>query len=293
MLDNSGFRVSLHASAHGLRRSMLLGALLLASGLLASAQGHGINNPELFDSVLHYHTEEVTLPHQLQVQPAASLRFLNGEDANHVIYDVWGGSADPSILGMLLPRNLSPVSEGGWGLSLQHLDTGYVDARRWKNVQAQDVLKKLQDTSSQVQVLGWAMPPTFDPRTGLLIYAAEVKLPGAESTAVFPRVLLLGREGLVLMKGIIEKKHWEGLKKELQNLGHSVQFTAGHRYTDVQAGDRLYDYGMSALITEQPIQDPEKAPFRFPWMVLLMGMGLMVVLLGKRVRSRNLTLQAE
>ena len=84
---NTCSRVRLH-------KWLLLGCLLGVS----QVQGHGINNPEMFDSVLHYQTAETPLPHHLQVKPASSIRFLNGEDANHVIYDVWGGSADSSII---------------------------------------------------------------------------------------------------------------------------------------------------------------------------------------------------
>lgn len=275
-----------------LHKWVLLGCLLG----MAEVQAHGINNPEMFDSVLHYQTRDVTLPHHVQVKPTSSMRFLNGEDANHVIYDVWGGSADPTIIGMLLPRALSPVSEGGWGLSMQHLDTGYVDARRWKNVNAQDLLKTLQQ-HSQAEVLNWAMPPTFDPKSGVLMFATEVKLPGTTDTAVFPKVLLLGREGLLLMKGVVEKKHWEGMKAQLQDLSRSVTFQAGYQYTDVQAGDRVYDYGMTALITEQPVQDPEgktsSAPFLFPWIAVLLGLGLMGTLMGKKVRSTSLRVQPD
>ncbi|GEM48476.1 DUF2167 domain-containing protein [Deinococcus cellulosilyticus] len=282
---NRSRRVRLH-------KWLLLGCLLG----VAQVQGHGINNPEMFDSVLHYQTAETTLPHHLQVQPASSIRFLNSQDANHVIYDVWGGSPDSSIIGMLLPRNLSPVSEGGWGLSLQHLDTGYVDARRWKNIDAKQLLKTLQK-NSQAEVLNWALPPTFNPQTGVLMFATEVKLPGAQDTAIFPKVLLLGREGLLLMKGIIEKKHWEGMKATLQDLAFSVTFQDGYRYTDVQAGDRLYDYGMTALITETPVQDPERktssAPLLFPWIAVLLGLGLMGTLMGKRVRSASLTVRPD
>lgn len=292
MLYNSGL---LPLAANTFFRLPVHKFLLLGVFSLSLVQAHGINNPAMFDSVLKYQTGTVQLSDQVQIRTGTALRFLNGQDANHVIYDVWGGSADPNIVGMLLPRDPSPVSEGGWGLSMEQVASGYVDARLWKNLKAQDLLKKLQKQQGQAEVLGWAMPPRFDSQSGVLVFATEVKLPNAKDTAVLPRVVVLGRESLILMKGVIEKKHWSSMEPLLAQVGNAVQFQKGHRYTDVQAGDRVYDYGMTALITGEPVQDPQNPePVKWlPMLALVAGLGMMVTLMGKTVRSRALKFQAD
>ena len=63
-------------------------------------------------------TAELTLPD--------GYYFLNASDSRYVLEKAWGNPQDSTLLGLILPRKISPFDAGSWAVTLQFDDIGYV-----------------------------------------------------------------------------------------------------------------------------------------------------------------------
>ena len=80
--------------------------------VLTEDEAGEINAEELIAS-LNFQTGKVVLGDQLATLDLPdSLVFLNGEDAERVLVDIWGNPPDNELpLGMILPAGISPLAE--------------------------------------------------------------------------------------------------------------------------------------------------------------------------------------
>jgi uncharacterized membrane-anchored protein len=116
--------------------------------------------------------------------------FLNGPDAQTVLEKLWGNPPRPSSpLGMLIPRDVSPLSENSWAVVVTYEADGYVSDKEAAKINYAELLGQMQkDLASAneepqkagyepIQLVGWAEAPRYDSQTHKLYLAKEQFLP--------------------------------------------------------------------------------------------------------------------
>jgi uncharacterized membrane-anchored protein len=244
------------------RLSLFALALLALSPAVATAQA-----PEGKDAAsAREFTNKIKALHWVEAQSPQPVTYrgnlkLNGSDA-------YLGSQDTAEF-LRLNGNLSggenyvlaPKISGkkwvGWFAVYTYNDMGYVKDK--ETIDADALLKTIREgqekANEQLQsqgmdtmnVIGWSVPPHYNPATHNLEYGLRLSSRGSEFVNYHMR--MLGRHGvtdanLVSPIGTLEKNLAEFRK---DNEGFS--YVSGEKYADYQDGDKVSEFGLAALIT--------------------------------------------
>ena len=101
---------------------------------------------EEFIASLKFQSGKITLPDQVATFDLPdSFRYLSPSDAERVLVEGWGNPRGSGSLGMIVPSNVSPLSEDGWGVIITYERDGYVKDDEADGINYDDLLKKLQE----------------------------------------------------------------------------------------------------------------------------------------------------
>lgn len=190
-------------------------------------------------------------------------RFLNAEDAQTVLVDLWGNppeSADETM-GMLFPNKYRPSDDDAYGVDIYFTADGYIEDDDAEGMDYDDMLAELQaDTEAAnefrresgyeaVELIGWATPPHYDAANKRLHWAKELSFEGNEDHTLNYHILFLGRRGYLTMNVIGNMEDLDEISSDLNDFLGSIAYQEGHRYTDFDPSmDEVAAYGIGALI---------------------------------------------
>jgi uncharacterized membrane-anchored protein len=98
-----------------------------------------------------------------------------------------------------------------------------------------------------MEVVGWQREPFYDPTTSNATWSLQGRSSDG-STAINHRVRLLGRRGVLAVNMVASPEDYQGAEAGLTNLIRTTSFVPGERYSEFQEGDRIAEYGLTALI---------------------------------------------
>ncbi|GEP43448.1 DUF2167 domain-containing protein [Brevifollis gellanilyticus] len=160
-----------------------------------------------------------------------------------------------SELGMMTTEGLGP-----WVI-FEFENTGYVkdDEKSQLDAGADEMLKTFQEGQEAanverkrmglgtLKVVGWALPPRFNDQTKNLEWALRVvSESGNESINYNTR--LLGRHGVMEVELVCDPEEMQTLLPQYQGIMKDFQYTTGNTYAEFRAGDKVAEYGLTALI---------------------------------------------
>lgn len=222
--------------------------------------------PEEFEAQLGYQTGTISLPGgTATIQMPESFRFLGSEASRRLLTEAWGNPPDSAngVLGMLIPAELSPLSEGGWGIVITYEEEGYVNDDDAAGMDYEALLKQMQEGTAAANVerkkqgfepvtlVGWAEPPSYDAVAHKLFWAKELAFgedPSGEHTLNY-NIRILGRRGVLVLNAVSSMSQLPSIKEQAQGVLSAVEFKEGHRYTDYLPGkDKAATYGIAGLI---------------------------------------------
>jgi uncharacterized membrane-anchored protein len=139
----------------------------------------------------------------------------------------------------------------------------------------------------------WAVPPKYDPVSKHLEWALKVRSADNTETINYT-VRLLGRTGVMSATLVSDP---ENLDKNIQAFKKSIQgfeYNNGQRYTEFQAGDKVAEYGLAALVvggvaavaTKKGFWAMIAAFFAATWKFILVGFAALFGFIGK-IFNRN------
>jgi uncharacterized membrane-anchored protein len=188
-------------------------------------------------------------------------RYLNPEQSETILVDIWGNPKGQKSLGMLFPSGVSPLSEDGWGVIITFDEDGYVDDEDAATLDYGDLLKQMrEDTSAAnlertkqgyapVEFVGWAEPPHYDAQTNKLYWAKNLKFGDAEQNTLNYNIRVLGRRGVLVLNAVAGMHQLSDMKGEMDKVIGFVAFNEGHKYTDFNPSlDKVATYGIGGLI---------------------------------------------
>jgi uncharacterized membrane-anchored protein len=116
-----------------------------------------------------YQTGTVTLEGGIaKINVPKGFRFLGKEDAEKVVYDMWGNPRTGSIAGLLTSENQKVLSENSWAFIITFDDMGYVSDTDADKINYDDMLKEIQEAEKDenearekegfpaIHLVGWA-----------------------------------------------------------------------------------------------------------------------------------------
>lgn len=246
-----------------LATGLLLSALAVAR--LSAQEPKGLSTtPEEFDAKLGYQTGTVTLSGGMAtIALPESFRFLDAQGAKRLLTEGWGNPAGASqgVLGMLVPAEVSPLAEEGWGIVITFDDDGYVnddDAAKMnfdkllaEMKEGVDETNKIREKSGfePVDLIGWAEKPHYDAKAHKLYWAKELAFGDNPEHTLNYNIRVLGRRGVLVLNAVSSMAQFDTIAAETEDVLAAVSFNEGHRYADYLPGkDKAATYGVAGLI---------------------------------------------
>ena len=138
----------------------------------------------------------------------------------------------------------------------------------------------------------WAVPPKYDPASKHLEWALKVRGEDNMETINYT-VRLLGRTGVMSATLVSDP---ENLDRNIQAFKNSIkgfQYNSGERYTEFQAGDKVAEYGLAALVvggaaavaTKKGFWAVIATFFAATWKFILLALLLALVLSGRFLKE--------
>lgn len=171
-----------------------------------------------------------------------------------------GNHVDERFQGLILPETRGER----WLVVMEYESAGYVkddDAQHWN---ADDLLKSLKQGTEaanaerrqhdipELEVVGWAQPPTYNGSRHQLLWSALARQKGApadQPQTINYNTYALGREGYVSLNLVTDSAHIDDEKHIAQILLGDLAFNPGKRYEDFNAStDHVAAYGLAALV---------------------------------------------
>jgi uncharacterized membrane-anchored protein len=217
---------------------------------------------EQFLAGLHFQQGKIKLPGEIAtLDLPPNFRYLSPEDTNKVLVDGWGNPPGATTLGMIVPADVNPLSQAGWGVIVTYDKDGHVKDNDADSINYADLLKDMKEGIADnnaarkeqgyaaMTLVGWAEPPSYDKAQHKLYWAKELHTEGGNENALNYNIRVLGREGVLVLNAVAGMTQIGQVKNEMKNVTAFTDFTPGNRYTDFDAStDKVAEYGLAALV---------------------------------------------
>ncbi|MEM6342289.1 MAG: DUF2167 domain-containing protein [Bacteroidota bacterium] len=171
-------------------------------------------------------------------------RYLDPEQANFVLSDLWGNPRDEDILGLLVPENKGVLAADSWVFTINYDEMGYVDDEDAQDIDYDDLLKdQKKDTKEaskqrqklgyeSIELIGWAAEPYYDQNHKVLHWAKELNFGGDSLNTLNYNLRVLGRKGIFLLNAVASMSELPEVEQNIDKVITSVEFAEGSRYSD-------------------------------------------------------------
>lgn len=217
---------------------------------------------EAIASSLKWRTGTVVLQDGLAtINLTKDFRYLDAQDAEKVLHDLWGNPPGSKNLGMIFPADAGPLDRDGWGIEISYEGGGYVKDNDADQINYADLLKQMQQDVKDgneervkegypsIDLIGWAAPPRYDKATHKLYWAKELSVSGYKENTLNYNIRILGRRGVLVLNAIAGMDQFAMIEKETPDILAMVDFQPGNTYADFDPKiDKIAEYGLATLV---------------------------------------------
>jgi uncharacterized membrane-anchored protein len=82
------------------------------------------------------------------IKLAGAYRYLDSDDAQKVIVDLWGNPPGEKTLGMIVPASFKALDQNSWGVIITYDEKGYVKDNEAGEINYDDLLKEMQEETT-------------------------------------------------------------------------------------------------------------------------------------------------
>jgi uncharacterized membrane-anchored protein len=197
------------------------------------------------ENSLQYQTGVISLNDglaTLTVPPG--FKFLDAEQAEYVLTELWGNPKTGTTLGMLVPAQYGVLDSNSWVFNVEFDEIGYVRDDDASDIDYGDLLKTMQEETldgnteraaagyEAIELVGWASEPYYDNEQKVLHWAKELKFGDTEENTLNYNVRVLGRKGVLVLNAIAGMNSLPEVKNNIATVTNSVSFEKGHSYFD-------------------------------------------------------------
>jgi uncharacterized membrane-anchored protein len=197
------------------------------------------------ESKLVYKQGEITLDNGIGIlQVPKNFRYLDAEQSEYVLQDLWGNPAGSGTLGMIVPENISLLAPNAWAFIITYDELGYVEDDDADDIDYDDLLEEMQtDTKTAneervkegyeaISLVGWAAKPYYDSEKKVLHWAKELKFGEAEENTLNYNVRILGRKGVLVLNAVASMKEIGEVQASIPQVLSSFTYGDGQKYSD-------------------------------------------------------------
>lgn len=193
-----------------------------------------------------------------EVGVPASCQFTDASGAK-LFMEATQNPPSGTELGVLLCQGAGSDSTV-WFVVFSYSASGRVNDDEQSNLDHGSILKTLQRGTeagneerrqrgwSEVEILGWQRPPYYDPATHNLTWSIRLRSKDAAGETVNHSVRLLGRGGVMNADLVADPAQMAYAGETFDAILGDYAFLLGQRYSEWRAGDKVAEYGLTALI---------------------------------------------
>jgi uncharacterized membrane-anchored protein len=183
-----------------------------------------------------------------------------GGDETRKFMEMTGNPPSGDEIGVIMPED-----EGkSWFLLFEYDEVGFVKDDEKDKIDADAILESVREGTEasneerkklgggEIHVTGWFQKPHYDAKSHNLVWAIEAR-GEADTEADTDRsvnydVRLLGRKGYISATLVTDPSSLQADLPHVQTLLSGFSFQEGKRYADWVSGDKVAEYGLTALI---------------------------------------------
>ncbi|MDA0994155.1 MAG: DUF2167 domain-containing protein [Proteobacteria bacterium] len=187
--------------------------------------------------------------------------FLDEDDAETVLVDMWGNPPGQEVLGMLFPAGLTPLDHDAWAVTIAYSDDGHVSDDDAADIDYDELLEEMQyearaanpdridEGYEPIEIVGWAEPPHYEASSRKLYWAKEIQFGDMDETTLNYEIRALGRTGVLSMTFIAPTSQLDAINESREAVLAMAEFNSGRRYEDFDSSiDEVAAYGVGALV---------------------------------------------
>ncbi|MFN8438775.1 MAG: DUF2167 domain-containing protein [Cytophagales bacterium] len=243
--------------------------LMLANAALISAQNVAGADSLFFTSksgkdslvTIPYYSGKISLANNVaEVDVPQGYKFYKTKEAKQILETIWG-NPEGNTDGLLMPLDITPVTENAWGIEYSYDGSGYVKDEDAKDINYDELLEDMKkDTKdgnaerlkagyTAIELVGWAVKPFYDETNKKLHWAKEIKFGTDSINTLNYNIRILGRKGVMVMNVIANMQQLKMVNAEMPKLLKSTNFTAGNTYKEFDSSiDEVAAYTVGGLI---------------------------------------------
>ena len=198
---------------------------------------------------------KVKVGRNAELQVPSGTQFTDPSGAKKLI-QYTGNIPDPSTLGILSSPDLS------WWADFSFNDEGYVKDDEKDDIDADALLKTMREGQDQANaqrekqglapliITGWAVKPFYNVESKALEYGLKIVRKGREDSegSVNYSTKILGRRGYMDVTLICSPAILNESLASLRGALTGFNYTSGETYAEYKEGDKVSQYGLTALI---------------------------------------------
>ncbi|HUP11999.1 MAG TPA: DUF2167 domain-containing protein [Niastella sp.] len=245
-------------------------ALIVSCGIVRANDKDSLTHQliqqiKLMDSVnkaMKYQTGTVKLPSGVaQLNVPKGFKYLNAEQSQYIIHDLWGNPARTDVLGMLFPEKGGPYADSNYAFIISYDEVGHVEDDEANKIDYDKMMVDFHTSERQanverlklgypsIHVVGWAQKPYYDKSTKVLHWAKELDFGGEESHTLNYDIRILGRKGILSLNAVAQMSEMSLVKRDINKVLGIAEFTEGNKYSDFNSSiDKVAVGGIAALI---------------------------------------------
>ena len=154
---------------------------------------------------------------------------------------------------------VAPQDDGDWFVVYEFDDVGYIRDDEKSSLDPEAMLESIKVASEEgnkerrrrgwapMTILGWEQIPRYNEATHNLEWAIRGEIEG--NPVINYNTRLLGRSGVMTVTLVADPSALTATLPKAKSLLAGFSFDQGHKYTEFRQGDKMAEYGLTALVT--------------------------------------------
>jgi uncharacterized membrane-anchored protein len=187
-------------------------------------------------------------------------KFLNAQQANFVVSDVWGNPPQ-DVQGLLLPEKQKITDASNYAFIIEWDEMGFVKDDDADEIDYDELLKDMQTEINEgneereqagyesIKLIGWASKPFYDKKHKILHWAKEIKFGENDVNTLNYNIRILGRKGVLILNAVSNISQLPLVNQDIKQVLTIVEFTEGNKYENFDSGiDTVAAVGIGGLV---------------------------------------------
>lgn len=183
------------------------------------------------DGALHWQSNTVSIANGMaKLNLTKDFKYLNPEQSNYVLHDLWGNPPRTDILGMIFPASTGPFNDSSYAFIITFDEAGYVKDNDAEKINYDDMLKEMQKDEVEenkerekngyvpIHMVGWASSPFYDKQNKVLHWAKELKFGTDSINTLNYEVRVLGRKGVLSLNAVATMNELPLVKNDIDKV---------------------------------------------------------------------------